>query len=121
VQPLIICDTGHNVDGIREVMEQIKLLEFEKLHIVLGIVKDKDISKVVTLLPKDAAYYFCQAKIPRALSAEHLSIKANEFGLKGEIVPDVNDAIMYAKQNASAADMIFIGGSSFVVAEIDDL
>jgi dihydrofolate synthase/folylpolyglutamate synthase len=73
------------------------------------------------LLPRDAAYYFCQAKIPRALPANDLSVKANEFGLKGEIIPDVNEALMYAKQKASAADMIFIGGSSFVVAEINDL
>jgi dihydrofolate synthase/folylpolyglutamate synthase len=121
VQPLIICDTGHNVDGIREVTEQIKLQEFDKLHMILGMVKDKDILKVMTLLPKDAAYYFCQAKIPRALPAEDLSTRANEFGLKGIVIPDINEAIMYAKQRASPADMIFIGGSSFVVAEINDL
>jgi dihydrofolate synthase/folylpolyglutamate synthase len=88
---------------------------------ILGMVKDKDILKVMTLLPKDAAYYFCQAKIPRALPAEDLSTRANEFGLKGIVIPDINEAIMYAKQRASPADMIFIGGSSFVVAEINDL
>lgn len=119
--PLIICDTGHNVDGIREVVEQIKLQTFNKLHMVIGMVKDKDISKILGLLPKDAMYYFCQAKLPRALPAEDLSVKANELGLKGEIIPDVNEAILMAKQKASANDMIFIGGSSFVVAEINEL
>lgn len=120
-EPLMICDTAHNVDGLQEVMRQINQENFSKLHIVMGMVKDKDITKALVLLPKEASYYFCQAKIPRALSAEELCVRAEEYGLRGEVIPDVNDAIACAKQRASKTDMIFIGGSSFVVAEINDL
>lgn len=120
-EPLMICDTAHNVDGLQEVMRQVRQETFGELHIVMGMVKDKDITKALVLLPKEASYYFCQAKIPRALSAEELCVKAEEYGLRGEVIPDVNDAIACAKQRASKTDMIFIGGSSFVVAEINDL
>jgi dihydrofolate synthase/folylpolyglutamate synthase len=119
--PLVICDTGHNEAGIREVLTQIEKQTFEKLHFVLGMVKDKDIQKVLAQLPKDAQYYFCQASIPRAMAAEELKEKATAVGLKGEIVKEVNQAIRAAKQNATDKDMIFIGGSTFVVAEVDGL
>lgn len=119
--PLIICDTGHNVDGIKEVIRQIKSQPYNTLHIILGMVKDKDISAVLSLLPKDATYYFCQASIPRALDAKLLQEKANGYQLYGTVVPDVNDAIKFAKSNAGEDDFIFIGGSTFVVAEIENL
>jgi dihydrofolate synthase/folylpolyglutamate synthase len=120
-KPLIVCDTGHNEAGVREVLRQISRLEFRKLHIVWGIVKDKDPGKVLSLLPKDASYYFCQAKIPRAMSVNDLQEKARSFGLIGERIEDVNEAIAAAKKNATSDDMIFIGGSTFVVAEIENL
>lgn len=120
-KPLIICDTGHNESGMQEVMKQIAQQKFKKLHIVWGMVKDKDVSKVLKQLPKDANYYFCQAKIPRAMPAAELQSKMNEFGLMGKVVEDVNQAIAEAKKNAAPDDMIFIGGSTFVVAEIENL
>ena len=119
--PLIICDTAHNEAGISEVMKQISMLSLRKLHIVIGMVKDKDILNVLKLLPIDAYYYFCQAKIPRAMEAATLFEKASVLGLKGEIIADVNEAIIKAKSQAQPDDLIFIGGSTFVVAEIEAL
>jgi len=120
-QPLVICDTGHNEAGIREVVAQIQAQKFEKLFIVLGCVKDKDLSSVLSLLPVDAYYFFCQAKIPRALDAIELSNRAAVFGLKGEVISDVNEAIGTARKKATPNDFIFVGGSTFIVAEIENL
>lgn len=120
-RPFTVCDTGHNEAGIREVLSQISKQKFEKLFIVLGMVKDKDIDKVLKQLPLNAHYYFCQAKIPRALSATELKEKAAAFGLSGEVVTDVNKAMAAARKQASEKDMIFIGGSTFVVAEVNEL
>jgi dihydrofolate synthase/folylpolyglutamate synthase len=120
-RPFTVCDTGHNEAGIREVLSQICKQKFEKLFIVLGMVKDKDLDKVLKQLPSKAHYYFCQAKIPRALSATELKEKAAAFGLSGEVVTDVNKAIAAARKQASEKDMIFIGGSTFVVAEVNEL
>src|SRR4029079_7821650 len=119
--PLKICDTAHNQDGMKEVVRQIRSQSFESLYMVIGVVKDKDISTVLQLLPKDAYYYFCQSDIPRALDANVLAEQAGMLGLKGEVIRDVNEAIRHAERAASKNDMIFIGGSTFVVAEIDDL
>lgn len=119
--PLIICDTGHNPDGIQEVVAQIKQQIYRKLYMIIGMVKDKDVSEVLSLLPKDAIYYFCQAKIPRAMDASVLAAKAGETGLSGTVVPDVNEALRQAKEQAGEHDFIFIGGSTFIVAEIADL
>jgi len=85
------------------------------------MVKGKDVSSILKLLPKEAQYFFCQAKIPRALDAETLMTQAKEHGLNGEVVPDVNDAIARARQVATANDLIFVGGSTYVVAEIENL
>lgn len=120
-RPLIVCDTGHNQDGIEVLLKQIKVQSFKHLHIVLGMVKDKDIGAILSLLPKDASYYFCQANIPRAIDAKLLSEQAWIHGLHGEVISNVNHAIQRAKEKASEDDFIFIGGSTFVVAEIDDL
>lgn len=119
--PWVICDTGHNEDGIRMILDQISQMKFGQLWMVIGMVRDKDISKIFSFLPKDASYVFCEAKIPRALPAAELSELAVGHGLKGDIVPDVNAAISHAKQMANENDLIFIGGSTFVVAEIDNL
>ena len=119
--PLMMCDTGHNEAGVAEVVKQIQTLSFDQLHMVIGMVKDKDITSVLQLLPKNAVYYFCQAKIPRAMEAVELSQKAAAAGLKGEVIADVNEAIAKAKASVKAKDLIFIGGSTFVVAEINEI
>ena len=118
--PLIIADAGHNEAGIRNATAQLKEYN-KKLHLVFGMVNDKDPWPVLSLLPTEAAYYFCQANIPRALNAEVLREKAAALGLHGTVIPDVNRAIEEAKKNASPDDLIFIGGSTFVVAEIENL
>jgi dihydrofolate synthase / folylpolyglutamate synthase len=120
-KPLMICDTGHNEGGVKEVVKQIAEQKFDHMFIVWGSVKDKDISKVLTLLPKTARYIFCQAKIPRALPAQDLKEKSRQFGLDGLVVEDVNEAIAKAKEMSGPEDFIFIGGSTFVVAEIEGL
>lgn len=119
--PTVICDTGHNYGGVHEVMRQIRSQKFRRLFIVWGMVKDKDVKKILSLLPQDAKYYFCQSRIPRAMEAARLQEHAAEFGLSGEVIPDVNEAKRAALSHASADDLIFIGGSTYVVAEIDEL
>jgi dihydrofolate synthase/folylpolyglutamate synthase len=119
--PLMICDTGHNIDGVKEILNQISRYKFSKLHMIWGMVKDKDVTDILTILPKDASYYFCEAKIPRAMEASVLRQKAEAVGLRGEVVEDVNDAIRQALIAASENDFIFIGGSTYVVSEIDGL
>jgi len=116
--PLIICDTGHNEDGIREVMKNINLTPHKDLHMVIGMVKDKDISKILSLLPQKAFYYFCEPDIPRAKPANDLQLESGKLGLTGEFYPSVKAALHAAKKNAGRNDLIFIGGSTFVVAEI---
>lgn len=119
--PLQICDTGHNESGIKFILDQLKTYDFQQLWMVLGFVRDKDLVSVLQLLPQEANYIFCQADIPRALPAEELLTLAEGFGLSGQSVPNVNKAIDLAKRNASKDDLIFIGGSTFVVAEIENL
>ncbi len=120
-KPLIICDTGHNADGIRELVRQIRQQPYQKLFMVIGTVKDKEPDEVLRPLPTEAYYYFCEASIPRAMNADVLKQAAQRFGLNGEVERDVNAAIAKAKQAAGAEDFIFIGGSTFVVAEIAGL
>lgn len=116
--PLVICDTGHNVDGIQYVVEQIALTPHAQLHFVLGMVSDKDISGVLKFLPKDATYYFTNASIPRAMPAADLQKVASKVGLVGEVYPTVDKALFAAKENAKDNDLVFIGGSTYVVAEV---
>jgi dihydrofolate synthase/folylpolyglutamate synthase len=117
-RPLIICDTGHNKHGLEYVTAQLKKLEKKSLHIVLGFVNDKDIDSVLPLFPTDAVYYFTNASVPRALNSRILRAKAAVYGLEGEAYPDVTSALKSAKHNAEKDDVIFVGGSTFVVAEI---
>jgi dihydrofolate synthase/folylpolyglutamate synthase len=117
-EPLIICDTGHNSSGVKYVVEQIQQNSFDQLHMVIGMVKDKDINSVLALLPKNATYYFCNAAIPRSLPSEKLKIQADLYELKGIAYSSVKDALQAAKQQAGKNDLIFIGGSTFVVAEV---
>jgi dihydrofolate synthase/folylpolyglutamate synthase len=116
-QPKIILDTGHNVGGMRYNVRQLAAEKADKLHIVFGMVNDKDISAVLALLPKDAAYYFTQAAIPRALAATVLAEQAARFGLTGTAYFTVAEAFEAAKVAASVQDTIFVGGSTFVVAD----
>lgn len=116
--PLVICDTGHNKAGITEVMQNIKNTPHEQLHVVMGMVKDKDISGVLALLPATAIYYFCQPQLERALAADELAQQAAPFGLKGKTYASVAEALANAKQNAKPKDLVFVGGSTFVVAEM---
>jgi dihydrofolate synthase/folylpolyglutamate synthase len=116
--PRTICDTGHNEGGIREVVAQIAQTPYKTLHFVIGMVNDKDISSVLRLLPKDAIYYFTKASIPRALDENQLMKMAAYFGLQGKSYPSVAEALTAARQHAGADDLIFIGGSTFVVAEV---
>ncbi len=117
-KPLVIADTGHNEDGIKEVLENLKRYDYKTLHFVLGVVNDKDISNILKLLPKDAIYYFCKASIPRALDENELSIQAKKIGLSGKTFKTVPDALTNAKKQAKAHDLIFVGGSTFTVADI---
>ncbi|MCK4664486.1 MAG: bifunctional folylpolyglutamate synthase/dihydrofolate synthase [Bacteroidales bacterium] len=116
--PFIICDTAHNVAGISIVLDQIKATAHNKLHFVFGVVNDKKIDKILSLLPKDAIYYFTKANIPRALDETKLEESAVKFGLMGKTYPIVIEAFYNAKKNADKNDIIFVGGSTFVVAEV---
>ena len=115
--PLIICDVGHNKAGIEFIVQQISQCKYEKLHMVIGVVNDKDVSGILELLPANASYYFCKANIPRALDAEELKNLAKAYNLNGNAYESVSKAISVARSNSSLSDMIFIGGSTFVVAE----
>jgi len=116
--PLTICDTGHNPEGISEVLKNIESTPHENLHMVMGVVNDKDISKILAMLPKHATYYFCKPDIPRGLDAELFQQKAEDFGLHGEIYVSVKAALKAAQSQADKNDLVFVGGSTFVVAEI---
>ncbi len=116
--PLTICDTAHNKEGLNYVMRQLKALPCRKLHIVFGTVADKSISNILPLLPKEAEYYFCKADVPRALNAKELQQSAKEIKLQGKTYESVAEAYLEAKKNAKLDDVIFIGGSTFVVGEI---
>lgn len=117
-RPALVCDTGHNVGGITYIAEQLKRQHYDRLHVVFGMVSDKDVSGVLSLLPKEAAYYFTKASVKRALPASDLQGLARQAGLSGEAYPDVPAAVAAARAVAGPADFIFVGGSSFVVADL---
>ena len=118
-KPLCICDTSHNVGGMQYIVKQLQQTPHKRLHIVIGMVSDKDVSTVLSMLPKDASYYFTQASVHRAMPAERLSeIALSIFNFKCSIYNDVPSAYQAAKVNASEDDLIFIGGSTFVVADL---
>ena len=119
--PTIITDVAHNEDGIKQLLEQLSIVKCatSRLHMVIGMVKDKDVSKVLSILPKDTAYYFSNAHIDRAMPHQDLKEKAKDFGLNGESYDDVNDAINAARKNAAAKDIIIVCGSVFLIAEVD--
>ncbi len=117
-QPKVICDSAHNKEGLILVLKELKLEHFKKLHFVIGFVKDKDLDKIIELFPKNADYYFCKPNIARGLEANVLKQKFKDLGYAGKSFKSVNEALNKAKINASPDDLIYIGGSTFVVAEI---
>ncbi len=117
-QPLTICDTAHNKEGLTYVMRQLAEQHFEELHIVLGVVNDKNLETILPLFPQKAIYYFCKPTIPRGLDAQQLQKEAGAFGLLGLTYTSVNHALLSAQDAANQDDLIFIGGSTFVVAEV---
>ncbi|KIC95054.1 bifunctional folylpolyglutamate synthase/dihydrofolate synthase [Flavihumibacter solisilvae] len=117
--PLVILDVGHNEDGIKAIREQLELMAYTRLHIVVGMVKDKDVSRAISQLPAHATYYFTAANIPRAMAAEQLAAIGNAAGLKGNTYPDVNSAFRAAKDAADDKDLVLVCGSVFVVGEVN--
>lgn len=115
--PLVICDVGHNEAGVKYIIDQLSALTFDKLYFIIGMVSDKDSSSVLELLPKKANYIFTKADLPRSLDADQLAVEAERKGLKGIILPKVSEAVRYALAIAGKNDVVFIGGSTFVVAE----
>jgi dihydrofolate synthase/folylpolyglutamate synthase len=116
--PVVILDVGHNVDGIAQITKQIELSDYHHLHVIIGIVKDKEIDAVLALLPRQATYYFTQAQIPRALDAESLRLNAERFELTGKTFGEVNAALQNALSHAHKNDMILVCGSVFLVGEV---
>ena len=117
-KPKVICDTAHNKEGLQIVLHQLGNQSFKNLHIVLGVVNDKKLEELLPLFPKEASYYFCKPEIPRGLDKHELQLKANLFGLFGSTYESVNEAYLNAILKAGNEDVVFIGGSTFVVAEV---
>ncbi|WCL81235.1 Mur ligase family protein [Saprospira sp. CCB-QB6] len=116
--PMLLCDSAHNVDGLRYLGQMLAKMEYAQLHFVFGMVRDKSAEKILSSLPKEANYYFAAAQIPRAKAADQLAQEAASFGLMGQAYESVAQALAAAKAVAQKDDIIFVGGSIFVVAEI---
>ena len=116
--PKVICDTAHNKQGLEIVLNQVSKQDFEQLHLVLGVVNDKDLDDILPLFPKNAKYYFCRPNIPRGLDATILQQNAHRLGLTGNAYNSVSEAYQAALKSATKNDFIYVGGSTFVVAEI---
>jgi dihydrofolate synthase/folylpolyglutamate synthase len=117
-KPTVVLDVAHNEDGIKQLMAHIRQLNYDKLYIIFGMVKDKKIEKALCQFPKDAIYYFTKAQNPRALPENELRNMARQFKLNGDIFPDVNLALKAALEKASEKDLIIVCGSVFVIAEV---
>jgi dihydrofolate synthase/folylpolyglutamate synthase len=118
-QPLVVLDVAHNEDGVKQLVQQLEVTDHKSLHIVIGMVKDKEIETILQLLPRHAYYYFTKANIPRALPEDELAIKATMLGLEGESWSDVNDALKAALEKAGKDDLVLVCGSVFLVGEIN--
>jgi dihydrofolate synthase/folylpolyglutamate synthase len=115
--PLVVCDTAHNYNGIENILEQIKNTPYRKLHMVLGFVADKDIRSIASILPQEANYYLCEPNVPRAKKVDELKTIFDEFNLNNESYSKVAEAYQSAAKQANEADLLYIGGSTFVVAD----
>jgi dihydrofolate synthase / folylpolyglutamate synthase len=120
-EPRVICDTAHNQAGLQSTLQQLGGLNYRQLRFVLGFVADKDLATILALFPKQATYYFCQPSNPRAIPATQLALKALEYGITGESYDNVNKALEMALKDSSPEDVIYVGGSTFVVADLDQL
>ena len=116
--PKIICDTAHNTEGLSLVLEQLQKESYDNLHIVLGFVNDKSLDDIIELFPVSARYYFCKPDIPRGLDSDKLRRFFSDYNLNGKAYSSVKEALFYAKSISKHNDLIFIGGSTFVVAEV---
>ena len=116
--PTVVCDTAHNTEGLSIVLDQLKQQEYTSLHLVIGFVKDKNLEQILPLFPKNAHYYFCRPNIQRGLDEVVLKTRAMEFGLEGDSYSSVNEALKSALRVVKKSDFVFVGGSTFVVAEI---
>jgi len=117
--PLVILEVAHNKDGVQEMLKHLKKLTYRHLHVVIGMVRDKDAAPVLGLLPANASYYFTQAQIPRALPSNELQAKARSFSLEGNTYTDVNEALQAAINHAAPGDLVIVCGSIFLVAEVN--
>ena len=117
-EPLMICDTGHNVGGMEYIVKQLEKTPYDNLHFVIGMVNDKDIDSVLQMLPKNATYYFTKANVDRALNEKELEVKAKAIGLSGNSYPTVAQSVEAAKEKSLPKDLIFVGGSTFIVADL---
>jgi dihydrofolate synthase / folylpolyglutamate synthase len=117
-KPRVICDVAHNEAGFRYILMQLSREKYERLHWVFGLVNDKDATTILEMMPETATYYFCKANIPRGLDVDELKLKAESFGLKGEAYTSVKQAYQAALETAREHDLVFVGGSTFVVAEV---
>lgn len=117
-RPMVVCDVCHNEAGVQHVIQQLKMVDYDQLHIVWGMVKDKETKAILKLLPHQAYYYFCEADVPRAMTTKKLAKEANDVGLQGKVVGNVKKALQQARNQAGEQDVIFVGGSIFVVAEV---
>ena len=120
-RPRVIADIAHNQAGLENITRQLMNMKKGKLYCILGFMKEKDIGQILPLFPKNAEYVFCQPKVPRALDVKWLALQAALYDLKGEVIPDVNEALRVVLEKSSDADIIFVGGSTFVVSELEDL
>lgn len=116
--PKIVCDTAHNVNGLQYTMQQLQLETYDQLHLVLGFVSDKDLGNILSLFPKNAKYYIAKPNVPRGLDVDVLHQQMQAFGLVAESFSSISKAFLKAKQNAQIHDLVYVGGSTFVVAEI---
>jgi len=117
--PMIVLDVAHNIDGIKQLIRQVEVTTYRQLHIVIGMVKDKEVEKILTFLPKFAEYYFTKAQVPRAINEEELGAEANSVKLYGKTFAEVNEALRHALQHARGDDLILICGSVFLVGEVE--
>ena len=116
--PKVICDTAHNKEGLTYIMKQLKDEKYENLHVVLGFVNDKNLNTIIDLFPKKATYYFCKPNISRGLNEDVLKEEFHKKGYYGNSYKSVNEAFKIALNNSKSSDLIYVGGSTFVVAEI---
>ena len=120
-RPRVIADIAHNQAGLENIVRQLINLTKGKLYCILGFMKEKDIGQILPLFPKNAEYVFCQPKVPRALDVKWLALQAALYDLKGEVIPDVNEALRVVLEKSSDGDIVFVGGSTFVVSELENL